>query len=159
VSATASQTSGLAFPGLGNNDQGDDSDLSAITQDGTQAVQTSTTARSGASSANVYLEVDPSSAVAAASDLTVKVTYWASPGQGFQVQYNAPGDAYKAGPTVTSTGSGTWATATVHITGARLGEKQYGNVIGQDLASDLRLAATSPAAPLIVQSVTISATH
>jgi hypothetical protein len=159
VSATASQSSGLAFPGLGNNDQGDDSDLSAITQDGTQAVQTETTAQSGANSANVYLQVDPTSAVATASDLTVKVTYWASPGQGFQVKYNAPGDAYKAGPTVTSTGSGTWATASVQITGAQLGEKQYGNVIGQDLASDLRLTATSPAAPLIVQSVTISATH
>jgi hypothetical protein len=159
VSATASQSSGLAFPGLGNNDNGDDSDLSAVTQDGTQAVATETTAQSGASSANVYLEVDPTSAVAAASDLTVKVTYWASAGQGFQVQYNAPGNSYKDGPTVTSTGSGTWATATVQITGAQLREEEYGNVIGQDLASDLRLTATNPAAPLIVQSVTIAPTH
>jgi hypothetical protein len=159
VTATASQTSGLAFPGLGNNDTADDSDLSTTTEDGTQAVQTETTAQSGASSANVYLEVDPTSAVAAASDLTVKVTYWASAGQGFQVQYNAPGNSYKDGPTVTSTGSGTWATATVKITGAQLNEEEYGNVIGQDLASDLRLTATNPAAPLIVQSVTVSATH
>jgi hypothetical protein len=159
VSATATQSSGLAFPGLGNNDTYDDSDLSAITQDGTQAVQTKTTAQSGASTANVYLQVDPTTAVATASDLTVKVTYWASAGQGFQVQYDAPGNAYKDGPTVTSTGSGTWATATVNITGAQLGEKEYGNVIGQDLASDLRLAATNPAAPLIVQSVAISVTH
>jgi hypothetical protein len=159
VSATASQSSGLAFPGLGDNAQGDDSDLKAITQDGTQAVQTSTTAQSGTDSANVYLQADPTSAVAAASDLTVKVTYWASAGQGFQVQYDAPGNAYKGGPTVTSTGSGTWATATVNITGAQLGQQQYGNVIGQDLAANLRLAVTNPAAPLIVQSVTISTTH
>jgi hypothetical protein len=157
VTATASQSSGLAFPGLGNNDTGDDSDLSTTTEDGTQAVQTETTAQSGASSANVYLEVDPTSAVAAASDLTVKVTYWASAGQGFQVQYNAPGNSYQDGPTVTSTGNGTWATATMNITGARLSEEQYGNVIGQDLASDLRLTATNPAEPLVVQSVTVSA--
>jgi hypothetical protein len=159
VSATATQSSGLAFPGLGNNDTYDDSDLSAITQDGTQAVETETTAQSDASSANVYLQVDPTSAVATASGLTVKVTYWASAGQGFQVQYNAPGNSYKDGPTVTSTGSGTWATATVNITGAQLSEAQYGNVIGQDLGADLRLAATNPAAPLIVQSVAISVTH
>jgi hypothetical protein len=159
VSATATQSSGLAFPGLGNNDTYDDSDLSAVTQDGSEAVQTETTAQSGASSANVYLQVDPTSAVAMASDLTVKVTYWASAGQGFQVQYDAPGNAYQNGPTVTSTGSGTWATATVKITGARLSEEEYGNVIGQDLASDLRLTATDPAAPLIVQSVAISVTH
>jgi hypothetical protein len=159
VSATATQSSGLAFPGLGNNDQYDDSDLSTVTQDGTQAVQTETTAQSDATSANVYLQVDPTTAVATASDLTVKVTYWASAGQGFQVQYNAPGNSYKDGPTVTSTGSGTWATATVKITGAQLSEAQYGNVIGQDIAGDLRLDATNPAAPLIVQSVTVSATH
>jgi hypothetical protein len=159
VSATATQSSGLAFPGLGNNDTYDDSDLSAVTQDGTQAVQTETTAQSGTNSANVYLQVDPTTAVATAKDLTVTVTYWASAGQGFQVQYDAPGNSYKNGPTVTSTGSGTWATATVHLTGAQLGEKQYGNVIGQDIAGDLRLAATNPAAPLIVQNVTVSATH
>jgi hypothetical protein len=159
VSATASQASGLAFPGLGNTDKGDDSDLGVTSQNGTQAVQTETTAQSGASSANVYLQVDPTSAPATASDLTVKVTYWASAGQGFQVQYNAPGNSYKDGPTVTSTGSGTWATATVNITGAQLSEAQYGNVIGQDTAADLRLTATNPAQPLIVQSVTVSATH
>jgi hypothetical protein len=159
VSATASQSSGLTFPGLGNNDKSDDSDLNVTSQDGTQAVQTWTTAQSGTGSANVYLQADPSSAVAAASDLTVKVTYWASAGQGFQVQYDAPGNAYTDGPTVTSSGSGTWATATVNITGARLSEEQYGSVIGQDLAGDLRLAVTNPAAPLIVQSVAISVTH
>jgi hypothetical protein len=47
----------------------------------------------------------------------------------------------------------------VQITGAQLREEEYGRVIGQDLASDLRLTATNPAAPLIVQSVTISPTH
>ena len=91
------QSSGLAFPGARRRQrQGDDGNLNGISQDGTQAVQTWTTAQSGAGSANVYLQADPTSAVAAASDLTVKVTYWASAGQGFQVQYDAPGNAYKA---------------------------------------------------------------
>ena len=47
----------------------------------------------------------------------------------------------------------------MNITGAQLGQQQYGNVIGQDLAANLRLAVTNPAAPLIVQSVTVSVTH
>jgi hypothetical protein len=159
VSATASQSSGLAFVDVGNNAQGDDGNLSVVSQDGTQAVQTWTPSQSGANSANVYLQVDPTSAVATASDLTVKVTYWASAGRGFKVQYDAPGNAYRTGSTVTSTGSGTWATATVNITGAQLREEQCGAVIGENLAGDLRLAVTNSAAPLIVQSVAISVTH
>jgi Beta-galactosidase len=159
VSATASQSSGLTFVNVGNNTHGDDGNLKVISQDGTQAVQTWTSAQSGAGSANAYLQVDPTSAVATASDLTVKVTYWASAGQGFKVQYDAPGNAYQNGPTVTSTGSGAWETATVNITGAQLREQQYGAVIGENLAGDLRLAVTNPADSLIVQSVTISATH
>jgi hypothetical protein len=47
---------------------------------------------------------------------------------------------------VTSSGSGAWATATVNITGAQLREEQYGAVIGENLAGDLRLAVTNPAA-------------
>ena len=123
-----------------------------VSQDGTQAVQTWTTAQSGAGDANVYLQVDPSSAVAAASDLTVTVTYWASAGQGFRVQYDAPGNPYQNGPAMPGVGSGTWATATVNITGAQLSGEQ-------NLGADLRLAVTDPAAPLIVQSVAISVTH
>ena len=51
--------------------------------------------------------------------------------------------------TVTSPGTGTWTTSSVTITGAQLGEEQ-------NLSADLRLAVTDPAAPLIVQSVSIS---
>jgi hypothetical protein len=79
------------------------------------------------------------------------VTYWAAAGQGFQVQYDAPGNPYQNGPTVTSPGTGTWATATVQITGAQLSE-------AQNLGADLRLAVTDPAQPFVVRSVTISTT-
>jgi hypothetical protein len=149
VSATPTTTDGLEVLNVGGTGQGADGNLSLVTQDGSQAWETWTTAQSGTSVENMYLQVDPSSAVDAASDLTVTVTYWATAGQGFQVQYDAPGNAYQNGPTVTSPGTGTWTTSSVTITGAQLGEEQ-------NLSADLRLAVTDPAAPLIVQSVSIS---
>jgi hypothetical protein len=139
----------MVFLGVGDTGRGADSNLSVVTQGGSQAVQTWTSAQSGVPGAYVYLQVDPSSAVAATSDLAVTVTYWASAGQGFQVQYDAPGNAYQNGPAVASTGTGTWETATVNITGAQLSEEQ-------NLSADLRLAVTDPSAPLIVKSVSIS---
>jgi hypothetical protein len=148
VSASVTQTNGLEVLN-GGTSQGADGNLNVITQDGSQAWQTWTTAQSGTSVENMYLQVDPSSAVDAAADLTVSVTYWATAGQGFQVQYDAPGNAYQNGPTVTSPGTGTWTTSSVTITGAQLAEEQ-------NLSADLRLAVTDPAAPLIVQSVSIS---
>ena len=131
--------------------QGADGNLNVITQDGSQAYETWTTAQSDTSVENLYMQVDPSSAVEVSPDLTVTVTYWASAGQGFQVQYDAPGNAYEDGPTVTSPGTGTWTTASVTITGAQLGEEQ-------NLSADLRLAVTDPSAPLIVQSISVSVT-
>jgi hypothetical protein len=152
VSVTAGQAGGgMEFLGIGQTGQGADGNLNLITQGGEQAVQTWTSAQSGAPVANVYLQVDPSSNVAAAADLTVQVTYWSAAGQGFQVQYDAPGNPYQNGPTVTSPGTGTWATATVQITGTQLSE-------AQNLGADLRLAVTNPAQPLVVRSVTISTT-
>ena len=44
--------------------------------------------------------------------MTVSVTYWSVAGQGFQVQYDAPGNAYLGGPTVAGSGTGSWQTAT-----------------------------------------------
>jgi hypothetical protein len=148
VSASVGQTNGLEVLN-GGSSQGADGNLNVITQNGSQAYETWTTAQSGTSVENMYLQADPSSAVGAASDLTVTVTYWATAGQGFQVQYDAPGNAYASGPTVTSPGTGTWATSTVTITGAQLGEEQ-------NLSADLRLAVTDPATPLIVKNVSIS---
>jgi hypothetical protein len=148
VSASVADTNGLEVLN-GGGGQGADGNLNVITQDGSQAWETWTTAQSGTPVENLYLQVDPSSAVDAASDLTVTVTYWATAGQGFQVQYDAPGNAYQNGPTVTSPGTGTWATSSVTITGAQLGEEQ-------NLSADLRLAVTDPTAPLIVQSISIS---
>ena len=148
VSASVGQANGLEVLN-GGGGQGADGNLNVITQDGTQAWETWTSAQSGTPVENMYLQVDPSSAVDAASDLTITVTYWATAGQGFQVQYDAPGNAYQNGPTATSPGTGTWATSSVTITGAQLGEEQ-------NLGADLRLAVTDPAAPLIVQSVSIS---
>jgi Beta-galactosidase len=149
VSVSVGQSTGMVFLGVGDTGRGADSNLSVVTQGGSQAVQTWTSAQSGVPGAYVYLQVDPSSAVAATSDLAVTVTYWASAGQGFQVQYDAPGNAYQNGPAVASTGTGTWETATVNITGAQLSEEQ-------NLSADLRLAVTDPSAPLIVKSVSIS---
>lgn len=148
VSASVGETNGLEVLN-GGTSQGADGNLNVITQDGSQAWETWTTAQSGTSVENMYLQVDPSSAVDAAADLTVTVTYWATAGQGFQVQYDAPGNAYQNGPTATSPGTGTWATSSVTITGAQLGEEQ-------NLSADLRLAVTNPSQPLIVRSVSVS---
>jgi hypothetical protein len=112
-------------------------------------METWTSSQSGAGDANLYLQNDPVSAVEAASTVTVKVTYWATAGQGFVVQYDSPGNAYLNGPTVTSPGTGTWTTASVQLANVQFAELQnYG--------ADLRLNVTDAAAPLIVQSVTIS---
>ena len=152
VTATAGQaTTGLQFLGVGQTNSGSDGNLTQITQDGETAVETWTTAQSGSGDANVYLQLDPMSAVEAAADVTVQVTYLATAGQGFVVQYDTPGNAYQNGPTMTSPGTGTWATATVQLTGAQFQEAQNGG-------ADLRLNVTNASTPLIVQSVTMSVT-
>ena len=152
VTATAGQVGGgLQFLGTGQTNPGADGNLTQITQGGEPAVETWTTAQSGSGDANVYLQLDPLSAVEAAADVTVQVTYWATAGQGFVVQYDTPGNAYQNGPSVSSPGTGSWATATVQLTGAQFEEAQNGG-------ADLRLNVTDAAAPLIVQNVTMSVT-
>jgi Beta-galactosidase len=147
VSGTAGQPNdGVIFLGLGGTDKGADGNLRDTTQDGTAAVETWTSAESGAPTSNIYLQLDPSSQPARSADMTLQVTYWASPGQGFRVQYDAPGDAYHGGPTVAGTSSGTWETATVQLTGAQLQE-------AQNLNADMRLVAADPSQPLIVSKV------
>src|SRR5580693_478073 len=153
VTATAGQAGGgLQFLGVGQTSSGSDGNLTQITQGGEQAVETWTTAQSGSGDANVYLQLDPMSAVEAAATVTVQVTYWATAGQGFTVQYDTPSNAYQNGPTVTSPGTGTWTTATVQLTGAQFNEAQNGG-------ADLRLNVTNASAPLIVQSITMSTTN
>ena len=150
VTATAGQAGGgLQFLGVGQTSSGSDGNLTQITQNGEQAVETWTTSQSGSGDANVYLQLNPMSAVEAAASVTVQVTYWAAAGQGFTVQYDTPSNAYQNGPTVTSPGTGTWTTATVQLTGAQFDEAQNGG-------ADLRLNVTNASAPLIVQSVTMS---
>jgi hypothetical protein len=152
VSVTAGQSGGaMQFLGVGQTGQGADGNLKLISQAGVPAVQTWTSAQSGVPGADVYLQVDPSSNVAASSELTVQVTYWATPGQGFRVQYDAPNNPYQNGPMVTSAGTGTWATASVPITGAQLTE-------AQNLGADLRLSVSDPSQPFVVGSVAISTT-
>ena len=153
VTATAGQASpGLQFLGVGATNAGSDGNLTQITQGGETAVETWTSAQSGAGDANVYLQLNPMSAVEAAANVTVQVTYWATAGQGFTVQYDTPGNAYQNGPTVSSPGTGTWTTATVQLTGAQFEEAQNGG-------ADLRLNVTNASAPLIVQSITMSVTN
>ena len=144
--------SGLQFLGVGQTNAGSDGNLTQITQGGQPAVETWTSSQSGAGDANVYLQLNPMSAVEAAASVTVQVTYWATAGQGFTVQYDTPGNAYQNGPTVTSPGTGTWTTATVQLTGAQFDEAQNGG-------ADLRLNVTNASAPLIVQNVTMSVTN
>ena len=150
VSATAGQTgNGLSFLGVGSTGSGSDGNLTQITQGGETAYETWTTSQSGSGDANVYLQLAPMSAVEGASAISVQVTYWATAGQGFVAQYSTPTNDYQNGPTVTSPGTGTWATATVQLTGAQLNELENGG-------ADLRLNVTDAAVPLIVQSVTMS---
>jgi hypothetical protein len=152
VTATAGQAGGgLQFLGVGQTSSGSDGNLTQITQNGEPAVQTWTTSQSGTGDANVYLQLNPLSAVEAAASVTVQVRYWATAGQGFTVQYDTPSNAYQNGPTVTSPGTGTWTTATVQLTGAQFEEAQNGG-------ADLRLNVSNASAPLIVQSVTMSTT-
>jgi F5/8 type C domain/Abnormal spindle-like microcephaly-assoc'd, ASPM-SPD-2-Hydin len=153
VTGTAGQTSGgLQFLGVGQTNAGSDGNLTQITQGGQTALETWTSSQSGAGDANVYLQLNPMSAVEAAAGVTVQVTYWATAGQGFTVQYDTPGNAYQNGPTVSSPGTGTWATATVQLTGAQFNEAQNGG-------ADLRLNVTNAGTPLIVQSITMSVTN
>jgi hypothetical protein len=150
VTATAGQPGGgLDFLNVGSTNHGADGNLTQITQGGQTAYETWTSAQSGVTPANVYLRLAPMSAVEAASDISVQVTYWATAGQGFTVQYSTPTNSYQNGPSVTSPGTGTWATATVQLTGAQLDELENGG-------ADLRLAVTDAAVPLIVRSVTMS---
>jgi hypothetical protein len=139
----------MRFLNVGQTGQGADGNLTSTSQNGDAAVETWTSAQSGAPGAYAYLQVDPASSVATSADLTVQVTYWASPGQGYQVQYDAPGNAYQGGPTVSSPGTGDWTTSTVQITGAQLAEAENGG-------ADLRLAVSDPSQPLIIRSVSIS---
>jgi len=152
VTATAGQAAnGLQFLGVGQTSSGSDGNLTQIAQGGETAEETWTTSQSGSGDANVYLQLNPMSAVEAAASVTVQVTYWATAGQGFVVQYDTPGNAYQNGPTVSSPGTGTWTTATVQLTGAQFEEAQNGG-------ADLRLNVTNASAPLIVASVTMSVT-
>jgi len=153
VSATAGQAgNGLNFLGVGQTSSGSDGNLTQITQGGETAEETWTSSQSGAGDANVYLQLNPMSAVEAAASVTVQVTYWATAGQGFTVQYDTPSNAYQNGPAVSSPGTGTWATATVQLTGAQFQEAQNGG-------ADLRLNVTNASSPLIVQNVTMSVTN
>jgi len=152
VSATAGQAGqGLTFLEVGSTSAGSDGNLTQLTQDGETAYETWTTTQSGSGDANIYLQMDPMSAVEAASSVTVQVTYWATSGQGFVVQYDTPSDAYENGPTISSPGTGTWTTATVQLTGAQFEE-------AQNASADLRLNVTDPSVALIVSSITISVT-
>lgn len=152
VTATAGQVpQGMTFRAVGSSNAGDGG-LATVTENGMPAVETLTSAQSGASDAAVYLQADPASAVEESSGLSLTVTYWDTPGQGFAVQYNSPTTTAAGGPLVAGTGSGTWTTVTVPLTGARLDN-------GLPFQADLRLVAKDPTQPLIVQKVTLSVSN
>lgn len=151
VAAVAGQApAGLAFLGVGAAAAGSDGNLDLVAQGGLQAVATWPTGRSRTPGSFVYLQIDPSSPVDAAAAVRVQVTYLATPGQGFQVQYDGTGGPYEPGPSVASPGTGAWTTATVTLRGARFDE-------GQNGGADLRLFARDGSQPLVVREVEISA--
>ncbi len=153
ASFVAGQTGGGVVPlnitAAGGQPTGD-GNVTVVQQAGQAAIATWTLQQLNTPGAYLYLQVNPSSAVYKATSLDVTVTYLATPGQGFQVQYDGTGGAYENGPSVLSDGSGQWVTSTVQINGTALAEAENGG-------ADLRLAVHDGNAPLYVHSVTISA--
>jgi F5/8 type C domain/Abnormal spindle-like microcephaly-assoc'd, ASPM-SPD-2-Hydin/Beta-galactosidase len=153
ITATPGNSSGgLSFMNVGATNTGADGNMTQTTQNGTPVVETWTTSQSGVGGAYAYLQLDPFSAVATASTVNLAVTYWASAGQGFTPQYDSTTSAYQGGPSVTSPGTGTWATGTVQLTSTQFDEAENGG-------ADLRLAVTAPSQPLIISQVVMSTTN
>lgn len=150
VTATAGQPAdGLAFLNVGASAAGSDGNLRQVTQGGQDAVATWTSQQSGTPGAYAYLQADPSSAVDTASTVQVSVTYWASPGQGFRIQYDGAGGPYENGPAVSSPGTGQWVTAQIQISDARFAEAENGG-------ADLRFAVSDPSQPLFIHQVSMT---
>lgn len=125
-----------------------DGNVSAARMAGQAAVARWTLHQLGTPGAYIYLQVDPASPVRAASRLELSVTYLATPGQGFQVQYDGTQGAYENGPTVTGPGTGRWVTAQVQLDGVHLDQ-------GENGGADLRLAVQDGGTPLYVHAVTL----
>jgi len=153
VTAVAGQPAqGLDFLEVGAGTAGGDGSLQLVASGGQPAISTETLAQLGTGGAFVYLQLDPSSAVHAAARVRVAVTYLATPGQGFQVQYDGARGAYENGPAVVSPGSGAWTTAEVTLGDARFAE-------AQNWSADLRLAVRDGTRPLLVRRVQITASQ
>jgi hypothetical protein len=151
VTATAGEPpDGLAFLNVGASAAGSDGNLRLVTQGGEQGAATWTAQQSGEPGTYAYLQIDPSSAVDSASTVQVSVTYWAAPGQGFQLQYDGAAGPYENGAVVSGDGSGQWVTAQLKVSDARFTEAQNGG-------ADLRLAATDTSQPLIIHAVSLTA--
>lgn len=140
----------LAFLAVGAAQRGSDGNLSLITQDGVPAIATWTLAQSGAEPAGAYayLQLNPSNPVYPLHRVTVDVTYWATPRQGFTLQYDGSHGNFQTGPQVTSPGTNTWATAHLAVPDAWFSE-------GQNIDADFRLAVTDPNTPLLIRDVTV----
>lgn len=151
VRAVAGQhPDGLQFLLVDTTAQGSDGNLSSVTAAGQPAVATRTAKELGTPGAYLYLQLNPASPVHAAQRVQVAVTYLATPGQGFQVQYDGARGAYENGPTVTSPGTGVWVTATLTLPDAHFDE-------GQNSSADLRLAVRDGTQPLVVREVQVTA--
>lgn len=127
-----------------------DGNVTLVQQAGKAAISTWTTQQLNTPGAYLYLQVNPSNPIYRATTMDVTVSYLATPGQGFQVQYNGTGGAYANGPSVVSNGSGQWVTATVQLNGTALSE-------GENGGADMRLFVRNGSQPLYVHAITIKA--
>jgi len=127
-----------------------DGNVTQVQQAGKAALATWTLQQLHTAGAYLYLQVDPAAALYRASSMELTVTYLATPGQGFQVQYDGTAGPYEQGPTVRGDGSGRWVTATVRLPGTALAEAENGG-------ADLRLFVLNGGAPLYVHAIEIRA--
>lgn len=146
--------SGLAFLDVGApaGGYGSDAALSLTSVGGQSGVETNEA--SGQTAAFVNLQIDPSSQVERARSVKVDVTYLASVGQGFQVQYNGARNAYQPGPTIKSPGTDQWLTVSFTLPSTHFDEGQA--QLDWFGYSDLRLVALNISKPLLIHQVTIT---
>ncbi|MGH3168113.1 MAG: Ig-like domain-containing protein [Trebonia sp.] len=122
---------------------------SATTTAADVAGMSARTTSGSATENDMYFSIDPSVAATSSYNATVKVSYYDSGTGTVALQYdNGYNDPYHTAGTITLTGSDTWKTATLTVTGAYFGGSE-------NASADFRLDAQTP---ITVHSVGLSVT-